>query len=112
MRSNLGVGDSLDDLTPSASNAYDPESADASANAKLHERAVSPSGGAATSLTDTINISPPRKRSPAPPRPRESLDGETIFAVGDDGVEWSEGEEEDDDGADETRKLTRKISPP
>lgn len=29
----------------------------------------------------------------APPRPRESLDGETIFAVGEDGDRWSEDEE-------------------
>ena len=40
------------------------------------------------------------------PRPRESLDGETIFAVGgEDGDEWSDGEMEDD----ERRKLTTKI---
>lgn len=83
---------------------------------KDHEREVGPTGGASTSLTDAVNISP-RKASPAPalqnnsrappnpPRPRESLDGETIFAVGDDGIEWSDGEEESDD---EHKKLTSK----
>ncbi|KEF53115.1 uncharacterized protein A1O9_11023 [Exophiala aquamarina CBS 119918] len=84
---------------------------------KDEERAVPPSGDASTSLSNAVNIAPPRKSSPAPaqqnssrappPRPRESLDGETIFAVGDDGMEWSEGEEEDDTD-DETRKLNRK----
>jgi hypothetical protein len=103
MRSNLGMGDSMDDLTPSPTN--DPESG---ASRKDFERAVSPSGGAATSLTDQASTRALRKTSPAP-KPRESLDGETIFAVGDDGVEWSEGEAEDDADADETRKLTKKI---
>ena len=105
MRSDLGIGDSLDDLSRSPSN--DPE---AGATRKEFERAVSPSGGAATSLTDTLSTNPTqsqRKMSPAP-KPRESLDGETIFAVGDDGIEWSEGEDEDD----ERKGLTRKISPP
>jgi len=84
---------------------------------KDEPRAIPPSGGASTSLSDAVNIAPPRKTSPSPaiqnnskappPRPRESLDGETIFAVGDDGIEWSEGEEEDDTD-DETRKLNRK----
>ena len=106
MRSDLGIGDSLDDLTPSPTN--DPEAG--GATRKDFERAVSPQGGVATSLTDTLPTNPTsaqRKPSPAP-RPRESLDGETIFAVGDDGIEWSEGEEEDD----ERKGLTRKISPP
>jgi hypothetical protein len=33
-----------------------------------------------------------------------SLDGETIFAVGDEGAEWSDGEDSDD----ERKKLTGK----
>jgi hypothetical protein len=85
---------------------------------KDEARAVSPSGGASTSITDGANFSTTRKPSPppallnssktptAPPGPRESLDGETMFAVGDDGIEWSEGEEESDD---ERKKLTKKI---
>ena len=43
----------------------------------------------------------------APSRPRESLDGETIFAVGDDVGGFS-----DSDDDDENKKLTRKISAP
>ena len=84
------------------------------------DRSVPPSGGASTSLADAISTEPNRpqasnslpqntSKAPQPPpqstRPRESLDGETIFAVGDDGIEWSEGEDESDD---ETRKLNRK----
>ncbi|KAH8801679.1 lung seven transmembrane receptor-domain-containing protein [Xylogone sp. PMI_703] len=43
--------------------------------------------------------------------PRESLDGETIFAVGEDGDRWSENdsdddEDDDDDDDDEGKKLT------
>ena len=38
---------------------------------------------------------------PHPPLPRESLDGETIFAVGEDGDKWSDDEEEDDDDEDD-----------
>jgi hypothetical protein len=34
-----------------------------------------------------------------------SLEGETIFAVGDEGGEWSDGEDSDDD---ERKKLTGK----
>jgi hypothetical protein len=40
--------------------------------------------------------------------PRESLDGETIFAVGEDGDRWSEDEEHEDNGEDE--KLVEKGS--
>ncbi|KIW11985.1 hypothetical protein PV08_09259 [Exophiala spinifera] len=90
---------------------------DEEAARKDHERDVSPPGGASSSLTDAVNVSPPRKASPAPalqnssreppnpPRVRESLDGETIFAVGDDNIEWSDGEEDSDD---ERKKLTSK----
>jgi hypothetical protein len=38
--------------------------------------------------------------------PRESLDGETIFAVGDD-MEWSEGEPEEDGG--EADKMVKRT---
>ena len=75
---------------------------------KLHDRAVSPSGGASTSFTDSFHPTPSKSTSTsAAPRPRESLDGETIFAVGEgDDIEWSDGEEVDDEG----KRLTRKIS--
>lgn len=85
---------------------------------KLHENAVQPTGGASTSLADTQTMGmgasskdSQTNKSALPPaaRPRDSFDGETIFAVGDDGADWSDGS--DDDG-DEGRKLTRKISPP
>jgi len=43
---------------------------------------------------------PPRAANTAKEMPRESLDGETIFAVGEDGERWSE-----DGGEEEGRKL-------
>ena len=60
--------------------------------------------------------SPERELSPVPPKPvqpapqhRESLDGETIFAVGEeDGDKFSDDDEDDDfrKSSEETRKLT------
>ena len=44
-------------------------------------------------------------RNPPPARPRESLDGETIFAVG-EGEDWSDA---DDSDTEEHGRLTRKI---
>lgn len=44
-------------------------------------------------------------RNPPPARPRESLDGETIFAVG-EGEDWSDA---DDSDTGEHGRLTRKI---
>lgn len=81
---------------------------ESSAQRKLQERAVSPGGPASTSVTDQAFAPPPRKEqssNPAPARPRESLDGETIFAVG-EGEEWSDA---DDSDAGEHGRLTRKI---
>ena len=88
---------------------------------KDHERAVPPTGGASTTMMDSMASEPPPARKPspapalqnssqvpppigAPPQSRMSLDGETIFAVGDEGGEWSDGEDSDD----ERRKLTSK----
>jgi hypothetical protein len=103
MRSNLGAGDSLDDLTPFASN--DPDS---NKDLERGRGGDSTNIAAGASLTESFNLtSPPQRKVSPAPRPRESLDGETIFAVGDDGVEWSEGEEEDASG-DEMKKLTGK----
>jgi len=46
---------------------------------------------------------PPSSRNTAKEIPRESLDGETIFAVGEDGDRWSDdGSGDDEDG----KKLT------
>lgn len=87
----------------------DPEAA---ATRKMYENAAQPSGGAATSMTDSM---PTTTRSQAhsteagagsASKHRESFDGDTVFAVGDDGLEWSDGS---DDETDEGRKFTRKI---
>lgn len=46
------------------------------------------------------------------PNTRDSLDGETIFAVGEDGEKFSDDEEEPDEernGSKETSKLTGKT---
>ena len=79
------------------------------AQRKLHDRAVSPSGGASTSMTDQAYAPAARSGSGAAPKPpvqrRESLDGETIFAVG-EGDEWSDA---DDSDTGEHGRLTKKI---
>ena len=60
----------------------------------------------------------PPKPVPSAPRQRESLDGETIFAVGEDADKWPEEDGGDDDeeeeegeashDTDETQKLQSK----
>lgn len=63
---------------------------------------------------DYDRYSPERELSPVPPKPvqpapqhRESLDGETIFAVGEeDGDKFSDEEDDFRDSSEETRKLT------
>ncbi|OCT45012.1 Membrane protein PTM1 [Cladophialophora carrionii] len=102
------IADSLDDE-------------DEEAARKDQERAVPPTGGASTTVMDSLAQEPPPARKPspapalqnssqapppirAPPQSRMSLDGETIFAVGDEGGEWSDGEDSDD----ERKKLTSK----
>ena len=57
----------------------------------------------------------PRDLSPVPPKPvpsaprrRESLDGETIFAVGEDADKWSEDEDESPRNSGERERLTGK----
>lgn len=79
------------------------------AQKKLEERAVPPSGAASTSFADQAHTSVggtnSASRAPPPARPRESLDGETIFAVG-EGEDWSDAGDSD---ADEHGRLTKKI---
>jgi len=54
------------------------------------ERTPMPNGGAGRGLSPQ----PPKAGYEAPSAaPRESLDGETIFAVGEDGDRWSEDED-------------------
>ncbi|KAL3253006.1 hypothetical protein ABHI18_009768 [Aspergillus niger] len=55
------------------------------------------------------DLSPvPPKPVPAAPRQRESLDGETIFAVGEDGDKWSDDEDESPRNSGERERLTGK----
>lgn len=65
-------------------------------------------GSLATPAERSASKSPgPNPLAQHPPsRPRESLDGETIFAVGDEDGEWSEGEPEDD--GDESKGMVRR----
>ncbi|OJJ50986.1 hypothetical protein ASPZODRAFT_55881 [Penicilliopsis zonata CBS 506.65] len=55
------------------------------------------------------DLSPmPPKPVPAAPQHRESLDGETIFAVGEDADKWSDDEDESPRNSSERRRLTGK----
>ncbi|BDD55904.1 hypothetical protein MPDQ_003282 [Monascus purpureus] len=55
------------------------------------------------------DLSPvPPKPVPSAPRQRDSLDGETIFAVGEDGDKWSDDEEESPRNSGERKRLTGK----
>ena len=69
--------------------------------------------------------SPPRRQSPSgangslspiPPKPvaerhdRHSLDGETIFAVGEDGDKWSDDEESPRNSQERTRLNNKDLS--
>ncbi|RAL14658.1 putative integral membrane protein (Ptm1) [Aspergillus homomorphus CBS 101889] len=55
------------------------------------------------------DLSPiPPKPVPSASRPRESLDGETIFAVGEDGDRWSDDEDESPRNSSERQRLTGK----
>lgn len=56
------------------------------------------------------DLSPvPPKPVPTAPRQRESLDGETIFAVGEDGDKWSDDEEESQRNSGERERLTKRT---
>ncbi|EAW13103.1 putative integral membrane protein (Ptm1) [Aspergillus clavatus NRRL 1] len=48
----------------------------------------------------------PPKPVPSAPRQRESLDGETIFAVGEDGDKWSDDEDDSPRNSSERQRLT------
>lgn len=87
------IADSLDDE----------ERAEEAAERKLEEGAAKPTGGAATSMSSTMPSA--GGAGNMAPKPRASLDGDTIFQVGDE-EQWSDGEMSDGEG----RKLTRKIS--
>lgn len=55
------------------------------------------------------DLSPvPPKPVPSAPRQRESLDGETIFAVGEDGDKWTDDEDESPRNSGEHQRLTGK----
>lgn len=58
------------------------------------------------------DLSPvPPKPVPTAPRQRESLDGETIFAVGEDGDKWSDDDDEEESHKDlgERERLTKRT---
>ncbi|RDW63007.1 putative integral membrane protein (Ptm1) [Aspergillus mulundensis] len=65
---------------------------------------------------DEHSPEPRRDLSPVPPKPvpsaartRESLDGETIFAVGEDGDKWSDDEDESPRNSTERKALTKNM---
>jgi hypothetical protein len=86
VRDSLDEEDALDGNAGQRSTAYDPVTSS--------NRDVSP-------------LPAPKPQKPIQP-PRESLDGETIFAVGEDGDKWSDDELEESSNAEERKKLTGK----
>lgn len=66
------------------------------------ERTPVPNGAAARDASPM-----PHKPAPPPVHPRESLDGEPIFAVGDDGERWSEDDDSPPNSS-EGKRLTGK----
>ncbi|EAL91375.1 integral membrane protein (Ptm1), putative [Aspergillus fumigatus Af293] len=64
-----------------------------------------PEGNSASATRRELSPVPP-KPVPSAPRQRDSLDGETIFAVGEDGDKWSEDEDESPRNSSERQRLT------
>ena len=65
-----------------------------------------PDGRAAGNLERELSPAPPKPVAPAP-KHRESLDGETIFAVGEEGDKWSDDDDESPrNSIGERRRLT------
>lgn len=64
------------------------------------EAFAEPEAHAAPEQRRDLSPVPPKPVSSAP-RQRESLDGETIFAVGEDGDKWSDDEAEEDEDEDD-----------
>ncbi|KAF4294025.1 hypothetical protein CNMCM8686_004576 [Aspergillus fumigatus] len=64
-----------------------------------------PEGNSASATRRELSPVPP-KPVPSAPRQRDSLDGETIFAVGEDGDKWSEDEDESPRNTSERQRLT------
>ncbi|KPI38127.1 Membrane protein PTM1 [Cyphellophora attinorum] len=93
--------DSLDDL----------DSPDDPNNAKRREAELDLErdtfGGSSTAEANRGAPSKPLGQHPPSSKPRQSLDGETIFAVGDEDAEWSEGEPEDEDDG-EGKRMVKK----
>ena len=70
------------------------------------ERFPTPAPG---NMRDNSPLPAPKPQKPVS-HPRESLDGETIFAVGEDGDKFSDDDFDDDrDKSGETSKLTGKV---
>lgn len=70
------------------------------------EERLSNDGGADNGASRELSPVPPKPVGTAPPQ-RESLDGETIFAVGDDADRWSDDEESPRNSG-EKKRLTGK----
>jgi hypothetical protein len=64
-------------------------------------------GGSSTAEANRSAPANPLGQHPPLSKSRQSLDGETIFAVGDEDAEWSEGEPEDEDGSEGKRMVKR-----
>lgn len=75
----------------------------------LDEEDILPDNEAQHPSEQRRDLSPvPPKPVPSAPRQRESLDGETIFAVGEDGDKWTDDEDESPRNSGERERLTGK----
>lgn len=94
---NLDIGN------PDESDDEDEEARIESAKQRGDEAPAAANSGQPSAAGAPAAQSQPR-RKPSPPLPRESLDGETIFAVGEDGDKFSDDESGEESGLVRGRK--------
>ncbi|GAB1320779.1 Membrane protein ptm1 [Madurella fahalii] len=95
---NLDIGN------PDESDDEDEEARVGSAKQRQDGAPAAANSGQASSAAGAAAAQSQPRRKPSPPLPRESLDGETIFAVGEDGDKFSDDESGEESGLVRVRK--------